>query len=301
MQPRVPRIIGITLASTLAVLLASCGTDTTAPPSNLLQSAFDQIAPISGNRVHRAANGVAFIINHREGTLTATGRKPVRLSREVISRLEKDFDLMSVVETRRAHFKAQPDYQRLTHQTQARGALLRVSAVDRSPAFSTATGANGFASPIAPRMSAAIFDGMDESGISCLEIAQAIYAEQPIYDHALRQLDEALFEVSQAGTRDDGVWDWEDYAAALLVEVAEWNYQVELNKMNFLAVLYNSYNCWSNDWTDASVSSGGGGGGGGGGSQCYESYGTIEISYDGGMTWQDLWTGWYSVCGEMQA
>ncbi len=276
MQPRVPRIIGITLASTLAVLLASCGTDTTAPPSNLLQSAFDQIAPISGNRVHRAANGVAFIINHREGTLTATGRKPVRLSREVISRLEKDFDLMSVVETRRA-------------------------AVDRSPAFSTATGANGFASPIAPRMSAAIFDGMDESGISCLEIAQAIYAEQPIYDHALRQLDEALFEVSQAGTRDDGVWDWEDYAAALLVEVAEWNYQVELNKMNFLAVLYNSYNCWSNDWTDASVSSGGGGGGGGGGSQCYESYGTIEISYDGGMTWQDLWTGWYSVCGEMQA
>lgn len=41
-----------------------------------------------------------------------------------------------------------------------------------------------------------------------------------------------------------------------------------------------------------------GGGGGGGGSGCTWEYGVIEISYDGGVTWEVWWQGWYTVCDE---
>jgi hypothetical protein len=281
------------LIFTFVLLIGGCRSDLTGPPSTILSSS-------AGTRAHRATNGILFTLDHRQSTLTATGGKPVHLSREMMTRLEKDFDLMKVVEERRIHFQAQPRYRQLGKARPSASTRLIRAAVGRSTGpFAPSTRSAQLGS-MAPRLSADIYDGMDESGVSCLEIAQAIYAEQPIYDHARDQLDEALFELSQAGAR--GEWGVEDFEAAALAEVAEWNYQAELSKMNFLAVMYNSYNCWSNDWTDASVSSGGGGGGdgsGGGGGGCHEEYGTLEISYDGGMTWEDLWSGWVSVCGEM--
>ena len=42
----------------------------------------------------------------------------------------------------------------------------------------------------------------------------------------------------------------------------------------------------------------GGGGGGGGGGGCTMQYGKIEVSYDGGATWETWWEGWYSECDE---
>ena len=58
--------------------------------------------------------------------------------------------------------------------------------------------------------------------------------------------------------------------------------------------------------TDASAScggdggggGGGGGGDGGGGSGCTVQWGTIEISYDGGATWEVWWQGYYTLCEE---
>jgi len=39
-----------------------------------------------------------------------------------------------------------------------------------------------------------------------------------------------------------------------------------------------------------------GGGSGGGGGNCTEHWGVIEVSYDGGATWETLWEGWYTEC-----
>jgi hypothetical protein len=301
MHRPVPRIIGTALVSALALVAGSCSTDTTGPDasSSIPVGGF---ARINGNRVHRASNGVVFTLDHSEGTLTATGGKRIRLRPDLFTRLEKDFDGMQAVETRTEHFKAQKDYQRVAQAQSMRHAAYRVHPSVASPPAGP-SGAHSSGLQLGSGVSADLYDGMDLTGTSCLEIAQAIYAEQPKYEYAREQLDHALFDAAQAGSRDGGTWDWEDYLAALALEAADWNYQVELTTMNFLAVLYNSYNCWDNHWTDASVTSSGGGGGGsggdGGGGSCYEAYGSVDISYDGGATWEELWSGWYSVCGEM--
>lgn len=44
------------------------------------------------------------------------------------------------------------------------------------------------------------------------------------------------------------------------------------------------------------TSGGTSGGGGGDGETCTEEYGEIDISYDGGATWQVWWEGWYTEC-----
>ncbi len=40
----------------------------------------------------------------------------------------------------------------------------------------------------------------------------------------------------------------------------------------------------------------GGDGGGGGSDGCSTQYGKIEVSYDGGVTWETWWEGWYTEC-----
>ena len=47
---------------------------------------------------------------------------------------------------------------------------------------------------------------------------------------------------------------------------------------------------------DTEDNSSGSSGGGGGGYNCSWDYITIQISYDGGATWQDYWSGWAQVC-----
>src|SRR5205823_3524448 len=101
-----------------------------------------------------------------------------------------------------------------TYRVQPGGAPALSSAQTRNPSSGLGpTGRGSGASQFAPRMSANIVDGSDFSGTSCLEIAQTIYAEQPIYEHARELLDHALFDAAQAGSRDGGTWDWEDYLA----------------------------------------------------------------------------------------
>ena len=41
---------------------------------------------------------------------------------------------------------------------------------------------------------------------------------------------------------------------------------------------------------------GGSGGGDGGGATCHDEYIYVEVSYDGGVTWEVLWEGWAQVC-----
>ena len=297
MHQPVPTSIRSALKLALVLVATSCSSDVTGPDpaSSVPIGGFTRV---NGNRGHRSANGVVFTLDHRAGTLTAAGGKTVRLRPDLFTRLEKDFDAMEAVEARTAHFKAQKDYARVRQLPPQRSSYRILPSGSAAP--STTSGARSAGPRLGPGASGDIYDGMTEGAISCLEIAQTIYAEQPVYDHAREALDEALFDAGQAGSR--GEWDPGDYIAVAALEVADWNYQVELMKMNFLAVLYNSYNCWDNNWTDASTAgSGGGGGDGGGGGGCYEQYGSIDISYDGGATWDELWSGWYSVCGEMAA
>jgi hypothetical protein len=60
-----------------------------------------------------------------------------------------------------------------------------------------------------------------------------------------------------------------------------------------------SYDPYSPDPEDGALTPACGGGGGGftgGGYNCTWDYITMEISYDGGATWQDYWSGWAQVC-----
>ncbi|HEX6374076.1 MAG TPA: hypothetical protein VF006_34430 [Longimicrobium sp.] len=56
---------------------------------------------------------------------------------------------------------------------------------------------------------------------------------------------------------------------------------------------------------DAAVTTSCGGGGGDGfdpaNYSCYWDYITLEISYDGGKTWQEFWSGWAQICDEQMA
>lgn len=55
---------------------------------------------------------------------------------------------------------------------------------------------------------------------------------------------------------------------------------------------------------DAMTASCGGGGGAGfdpGNYSCHWDYITLEISYDGGQTWQHFWSGWAQICDEQMA
>jgi hypothetical protein len=78
-----------------------------------------------------------------------------------------------------------------------------------------------------------------------------------------------------------------------------------LTQLNILAVLYNSYLCWNNDWQVPPDSTlpplpgtvgDGSGGGGGSGLTCENDYVVIEVSYDDGATWEVWWEGNAQVC-----
>ena len=34
---------------------------------------------------------------------------------------------------------------------------------------------------------------------------------------------------------------------------------------------------------------------------CWQEYMVIEISYDGGITWQEFWSGWGTVCEQNES
>src|SRR2546430_10689242 len=140
-RPIIPKSIGSALISALTLVAASCSTDATGPDggSPVVVGGFGQI---NGNRVHRAANGVVFTLDHREGTLTATGGKKVRLKPDVFTRLEKDFDLMQAVDVRPEHFKAQKDFAQVRQLEQMRNhAIYRVE-----------PGSSAASSQVPPRM-----------------------------------------------------------------------------------------------------------------------------------------------------
>lgn len=63
-----------------------------------------------------------------------------------------------------------------------------------------------------------------------------------------------------------------------------------------------SYDPYAPEENAATASCGGGGGGGGsdsgGNYSCYWDYITLEISYDGGQTWEHFWSGWAKVCDD---
>lgn len=56
---------------------------------------------------------------------------------------------------------------------------------------------------------------------------------------------------------------------------------------------YDPYAVSSEDECD---DSGNGGNGGGSPSTCWNEYVYVEISYDGGLTWETMWEGWATVC-----
>lgn len=53
--------------------------------------------------------------------------------------------------------------------------------------------------------------------------------------------------------------------------------------------------------SDCSGESAGASGGENEGMTCWQEYMVIEISYDGGITWQEFWSGWGTVCEQNQS
>lgn len=67
-----------------------------------------------------------------------------------------------------------------------------------------------------------------------------------------------------------------------------------------------SYDPYAPEPDEGAVTANCGGGGGGAGFDpgsysCYWDYITLEISYDGGQTWQHFWSGWAQICDEQMA
>jgi hypothetical protein len=147
-----------------------------------------------------------------------------------------------------------------------------------------------------------IFDGMDMSHITCLDIAQNISVHTLLYQNARRELDDALIDLGAEGPES---WvNGSAEAQAVLVELEDAVVAIETSTLNMLAVNYNSYYCYQNNWQEAApdytvqfVSSLPGGwawGDGGGG--CGSTWGTVQESFDGGLSWLDLWSGYYTEC-----
>jgi hypothetical protein len=67
---------------------------------------------------------------------------------------------------------------------------------------------------------------------------------------------------------------------------------------------YDPYSPAAEEGTAVSSSCGSGSSSGGfnpGSYSCYWDYITLEISYDGGQTWQPYWSGWAQICDEQMA
>ncbi|HEY1951867.1 MAG TPA: hypothetical protein VGG76_03585 [Gemmatimonadaceae bacterium] len=285
------RRAGFVVSSVLTFAPAACRSHLTGPARSTVHSVIGRPA---ADRIHRSVAGVVFTIDHEHSTLAADGGRAVRLPRDLTNELEKDFDLMTVVEERRAHFRLQPRYAALGRALAAGSArVLRASEGSAVVVGATSSSNSTFGSVLLPRASADPFDGLDENAISCPEIAQAIYTEQPIYDRALDELDHALLALARSGPGTAASRPDDEDAA----EVAEWRYDVELNKMNFLAVLQSSYDCWGGDWFDPSVSSGAAGDTPDG-TGCHRESGTLSVK--AGTDWRGLWSGSYSVCGRRE-
>ena len=143
-----------------------------------------------------------------------------------------------------------------------------------------------------------IFDGSDLTGVDCLDIAQNMKVATATYEYERHQADDLWTDIYLLSPAD-----YENGTAALEwlgMDALQTALYLDQNNLTWMAGLYNTYGCWSNNWEEAApdynvrftpgdASSGGIG-------TCSTKWGTIQISYNGGLTWTDLWSGYYTEC-----
>jgi len=145
-----------------------------------------------------------------------------------------------------------------------------------------------------------------DTGITCLDISRQMADLQIKVRNANSGVADAIAGALAAGfdLLNPGSWSSSSVYTSLMTLYDE-SMAAKAAANISLAIygaLFNGYNCW--DWlyngVDGTNTGGGGGdsGGGNGGVQysCHSEYGSIEVSYDGGLTWDDVWSGYYDVC-----
>jgi hypothetical protein len=271
----------------------------------------DAKAKVAGVHRHRAKNGEVYTIDHARGTLTNGKGKSVHLSPEVREKMEVSFDHMNAMDAVLDRLHSDPGYAKhLANEKGNKHKLLR--ATKRSPPTG-GVASNLLGSPLSgqsPAGAAAKIPGSSRTssflagdGVNCADIAMAIMELTPEYEAVRAEYEMQLALVLGDGMRTapDALDLWD--AVELAGDLAQM--EALLTQLNILAVLYNSYGCWNSDWQVPPTppapplpgsAGGGSGGGGGGGLTCETDYLVIEVSYDGGLTWETWWEGAGQVC-----
>jgi hypothetical protein len=299
---------------------AGCRGDLTAPDYRLPSDAIvakDGVltgaatAKVAGVHRHKAKNGEVYTIDHARSTLTNSKGKSVRLTPALRDKMEVSFDHMNAMDAVLDRFHSDPGYaKRLANEVGKKHKLLRAT---KHP-FATPNGASNLVgaavSGQSPAGTAARIPGpsrtssiLASDAFNCADIALAIMQVDAEYQQARAEYDQQLAIVTGNGLKGVpealDLWDM----AELEGDLAQM--EALLTQLNILAVLYNSYLCWNNDWQVPPDSTlpplpgtvgDGSGGGGGSGLTCENDYVVIEVSYDDGATWEVWWEGNAQVC-----
>jgi hypothetical protein len=268
-----------------AFVMLGCRGDSTSPDGH------GELRP-GAKRVytHRGYNGTLFTLEVGDRTLrTGTGQRVV-LSETRFRQLASLFDGMNTTDSSIAQIMRSARIRSESHATPRVGFA---GVGNRILSVPLAFSSSSLRTPKKQSAYIGIFDGSDLTGVGCLDIAENISVATEVYHHTQHEIDDVLVDLGLA--RDDeerAIW-------AVVLDGLEVEQLTENGQLNFLAVLYNSYDCWSNNWQDAQPDyitrflpedSGGGIG------TCSTKWGTVQKSTDGGLTWTDLWTGWYTEC-----
>jgi len=296
---------------------AGCRGDLTAPdhrsPSDAVLSKQGVLTGDAPEKIglhrHKAKNGDVYTIDHARSTLTNSKGKSVRLSPELRDKMEVSFDHMNVIDDMLSRFQSDPGYaEHSANESGKKHKLFRVKQPSLAPGgvapnilAPSASGKSPGAAATriqAPSKISSVF-AIDDGSI-CADLWFNIQALTPAYEQARADYDAQLALVTGDGLKTEpeliDLWD----AVELEVKLAEM--RMLLGQLNILAVQYNSYGCWTNDWQVppdqplTGTAGGGSGGGGGGGLYCEWEYVEIDVSSDDGLTWQVWWEGSAQVC-----
>jgi hypothetical protein len=159
----------------------------------------------------------------------------------------------------------------------------------------------GNGTPLAPfaasvdRVMAAAASGSPECEELALAIAEASEEIETLQDDLGALFIEALASGLRVSTDALG-YDWSSvpFWLAIRIEVLQAEIASAHTRRSVLAAMWESHDCWS--WAAPR----GGGGGSGGGGQCRNEWSVVEISCDGGVTWEVWWEGWVTICDDPQ-
>lgn len=292
----------------LAILVAvsACDREPTAPAE---ATAFVvDGAGLSAVRSYRGAAGT-YVLDAHTRTVRGPKGEVTQLDSAAFVHAARAYDHLAAIDAQMRRLKADPRVRARLEELSRTGrrASFRVS---RGVASGSGAGQR-LLTGTSPRRAAprGIERVMGASGTSeeCTDLELQIYSIDQHYTSLRKQYDDYLAAslLLGWGYSLDGSWGFspERYAT----QFAAWAAAVDLLNadiladrivLEYLAMQYSLLGCWNQ--TPAPGSGSGGGGASSGGSTCHYEYGVLEISYDGGLTWQTLYEGDIKVCESVE-